>query len=164
METRMKKIFGGLAAGAAVLVLAACLLPAGSGEGLNDIGEDTVGTGALGPVDTNLTYVVNTILKSKCQGCHGTNPAGGAVVFSSVAQARATLFNSDSTPRLTTELPGTFPFYRVVPGSPDSSYLYQKIFSATPKSGVRMPENGPYLTAAQINVIRRWIEKGASLQ
>ena len=164
METRMKKILGVLTAGAAVWVLSACLLPAGSGSGLDSIGEDTVGFGALAPVDTNLTYVVTKILKTKCQGCHGTNPIGDALVLSSVAQARATLFNSDSTPKLTYELPGTFPNYRIVPGSPDSSYLFQKISYASPKSGVRMPQGGPYLTAAQINVIRRWIEKGAPLQ
>lgn len=162
METRMNKILIGFTAGAAIVLTVACMLPAGNGVGLTADRVDTTGTVPT-PPDTNLTFVVNTILKPKCQACHGTNPIGGPVVFTSVAEARNTLFDNGN-PRVSTESPSTHPIYRVKPGSPDSSYLYQKIVSATPKSGVRMPQGGPYLTEAQITVIRRWIEKGASQQ
>jgi hypothetical protein len=155
-----KKIWAGVFAGAVLSVLSACLLPAGDGEGLTPDGTWIPAV----PPDTNLTFVVNTILKPKCSGCHGANPVGDPIQFNSVSAARASLFNSDSTKRLTAEEPTVHPIYRVTPGSADSSYLYQKINSASPKSGVRMPQDGPYLTTAQINVIRRWIEKGASLQ
>jgi hypothetical protein len=162
METRMKKILAGLAVGTTLAALGACMLPAGDGEGLTADRVDTSGT-VQAPPDTNLTFVVNTILKPKCQACHGTNPPGGAVVFSSVAEARNTLFDNGN-PRVSTESPSTHPIYRVKPGSPDSSYLYEKLVSATPKSGVRMPQGGPYLSDAQITVIRRWIQKGAPQQ
>ncbi len=50
----------------------------------------------------------------------------------------------------------------IVPGDPESSYLYQNIAGATGIGGKRMPFNGPpYLTDGQIQVIQRWIQQGA---
>lgn len=51
---------------------------------------------------------------------------------------------------------------RVVPGDPDGSYLIQKLEGAPGIVGVRMPNGGPYLTANQIEIVRRWIQLGAS--
>ena len=51
---------------------------------------------------------------------------------------------------------------RVVPGEPDSSYLVHKLEGGPAIVGQRMPLNGPYLTAGQIAVVRRWIEEGAA--
>jgi hypothetical protein len=48
----------------------------------------------------------------------------------------------------------------VVPGSPEQSYLFQKLFPG-PRIGVRMPNDLPPLTAAQIDLVRRWISEGA---
>jgi adhesin/invasin len=42
-----------------------------------------------------------------------------------------------------------------------SSYLYQKIISASPACGVRMPPSGPFLTAATSNIIRDWIDNNS---
>src|SRR5437016_3603260 len=49
---------------------------------------------------------------------------------------------------------------RVVPGDPDASFLIQKL-QGTQTLGDRMPDGGPYLTTAQVNVIRQWIQDGA---
>ncbi|MEO7135370.1 MAG: hypothetical protein ABI024_14245 [Vicinamibacterales bacterium] len=50
----------------------------------------------------------------------------------------------------------------VVPGDPGNSYLLKKLEGAPDIAGVRMPRsNGPFLTAGQISIIRRWIELGA---
>ena len=50
----------------------------------------------------------------------------------------------------------------VVPGDPDNSYLIQKLDGTTNIAGVRMPRGaGPFLTAGQISIIRRWIQLGA---
>jgi len=50
----------------------------------------------------------------------------------------------------------------VVPGDPDNSYVIQKLEGATGIVGRQMPFNGPpYLTAGQIQIIRRWILLGA---
>ena len=50
---------------------------------------------------------------------------------------------------------------RVVPGDPDASFLIQKLQGADGLLGGRMPDGGPYLTTATINVIRQWIQDGA---
>jgi hypothetical protein len=50
----------------------------------------------------------------------------------------------------------------VAPGDPDNSYLIHKLEAAPGIVGERMPRNaGPFLTAGQISIIRRWIELGA---
>ncbi len=50
----------------------------------------------------------------------------------------------------------------VVPGDPDNSYLIQKLEGSSTIAGARMPRNaGPFLTAGQISIIRRWIQLGA---
>jgi len=51
---------------------------------------------------------------------------------------------------------------RVVPGAPDSSYLVHKLAGGPDIFGLRMPQNGPFLTDGQILVIKRWIELGAA--
>src|SRR5206468_11973127 len=49
---------------------------------------------------------------------------------------------------------------RVVPGDPDASFIIQKL-QGTQTLGDRMPDGGPYLTTATVNVIRQWIQDGA---
>ena len=50
----------------------------------------------------------------------------------------------------------------MVPGDPDS-YLIHKLEAAPGIVGERMPRNaGPFLTAGQISIIRRWIELGVN--
>jgi hypothetical protein len=50
---------------------------------------------------------------------------------------------------------------RVKPGDDANSYLVQKI-EGTAAVGGRMPLNSTPLSAANINLIRRWIAEGAS--
>jgi hypothetical protein len=51
---------------------------------------------------------------------------------------------------------------RVIPGDPDNSYLVHKLEGRSDIVGLRMPRTmGPFLTAGQMLVIRRWIELGA---
>ncbi len=49
---------------------------------------------------------------------------------------------------------------RVVPGDPEASYLFEKITRDPPTEGDRMPADFP-LSAARIELIRRWIAAGA---
>ena len=49
----------------------------------------------------------------------------------------------------------------VIPFDPDHSLVYQKITGPPPGLGVRMPEIGAPLNAAQIDKFRRWILEGA---
>ena len=50
---------------------------------------------------------------------------------------------------------------RIVAGEPDNSYLYLKLLDGSDVSGNRMPNGGPYLPAATIEMVRAWIERGA---
>ena len=50
---------------------------------------------------------------------------------------------------------------RVTPGDPDNSYLIMKLEGNPAILGNRMPDGGPYLSQAEIDVIRRWIRDGA---
>jgi hypothetical protein len=43
---------------------------------------------------------------------------------------------------------------------PDNSILYRKL-TPTPPFGSRMPQGGPFLTASELDLIRRWIVEGA---
>ncbi len=43
---------------------------------------------------------------------------------------------------------------------PDGSILYRKL-TPTPPFGSRMPQGGPFLTATELDLIRRWIAEGA---
>lgn len=49
---------------------------------------------------------------------------------------------------------------RITPGDANGSYLVMKI-SPNPPAGDRMPQGGPYLTTAQIDTIKVWINAGA---
>src|SRR5438128_7694426 len=52
------------------------------------------------------------------------------------------------------------PLGRVAPADPANSYLYRKIIGAG-ITGDRMPQGGPYLSDAQIKLVRDWIRRGA---
>jgi hypothetical protein len=50
---------------------------------------------------------------------------------------------------------------RVAPGSPDTSYVVQKLEGAASISGSRMPLGGPFFDQATIDQVRAWISAGA---
>jgi hypothetical protein len=50
---------------------------------------------------------------------------------------------------------------RVEPGSPDESFLVEKLESEMPNAGARMPLHFPRLTTQQVETLRTWIELGA---
>jgi len=50
---------------------------------------------------------------------------------------------------------------RVTPGSPNDSFLVEKLESTTPKGGAQMPLHYPRLTSAEVDTLRKWIELGA---
>jgi hypothetical protein len=116
----------------------------------------TPGTGGTGgSTAPTFTDVKTQILTPICSGCHsadGQAPAGGLNMTSTVAWGN--LVNAPSS--------GKSGAIRVIPGDPDNSYLVQKLEGAAGIVGLRMPRNGPpYLTDAQIALVRQWIAAGA---
>src|SRR5688572_15948266 len=130
---------------ATLLLLAACT---GNGEGLDQNGEPIA---AAPPANTDFQEIQATIF-TVCTNCHigGGAPQGLRL---DPANAYALLVNVASN-----EVPALL---RVNPGNPDASYIVQKI-QGTAAVGVRMPANGPpYLSQAQIDLVRGWIAAGA---
>jgi hypothetical protein len=90
-----------------------------------------------------------------CASCH--NPNGGA--FRAVGLDMSAAGTYDSIVNVPSrQKPGLM---RVTPGDPDNSYLIHKLEGRDGIDGGRMPLRGPYLSAGQIAIIRRWIELGA---
>jgi hypothetical protein len=134
-----------------ILILFAILAAscAGSGEGLDENGEPV----QAGPApNTDFQQIQATIFTPICTACHvGANAPLGLRL--DAANSYALLVNVPSG-----QVPSVM---RVDPGNPNSSYLVQKI-EGTAAVGVRMPANGPpYLSQAQIDLVRRWIAAGA---
>ncbi len=145
------------AIGIAALFLAAC------GK-LNELLPTVPGDGPP-PVDPTATFtrIQREIFTPTCAkiGCH--DPIGrqeGMVLSEGRAYASIVRVPSNQMPQLfridpaDTFTPGTGG------GPTSSSYLFRKIVGAG-ITGDRMPQGGPYLTQAQINLIRDWIRRGA---
>ena len=77
--------------------------------------------------------------------------AGGLKLEATVSYQQ--LVNSPAT--------GTAGRTRVVPGDLKLSYLIEKLTSATPAAGVRMPQGGDPLEAERLDLIKAWIVAGA---
>jgi hypothetical protein len=50
---------------------------------------------------------------------------------------------------------------RVMPGSPETSFLVEKIAEAMPSGGAAMPLHYDRLTSTEVEVLRDWIAEGA---
>ncbi|HEX9406999.1 MAG TPA: hypothetical protein VF975_06755 [Thermoanaerobaculia bacterium] len=133
-------------------LLACALLVIGCGK-LNEL--PTAPTGSGEPIDPTATFtrVQNEIFTPTCAqlGCHdrlGHQEDQQLTAGASYAQT----VNHPSV-----EMPS---LNRVAPGDPANSYLYRKITGAG-ITGDRMPQGGPYLSDAQIKLVRDWIRRGA---
>ena len=137
------------------LALAAC--GAGSGEGLDQNGQPLTGGGNAPPVSglaPTLDSIQTNVFNVNCAvpGCHGgTGAQQGLRLDPGFSAGNLIKVPSPRDPNL----------IRVVPGDPDASFLIQKL-DGTQTLGDRMPDGGPYLTTATVNVIRQWIQNGAS--
>jgi mono/diheme cytochrome c family protein len=102
-----------------------------------------------------LSLIQTQIFDPGCATCHtdvGRTPSAGLNLKSGSAFA-----NLVSVP--SSGLPGAV---RVIAGNANNSYLVQKLEGAAGIAGLRMPRNGPpFLTDAQVKMIRDWIAAGA---
>jgi hypothetical protein len=130
-----------------VLALVAC--SAGNGEGLDQNGQPIP---INPPVASDFQQIQDTIFTPICTQCHiGAGAPQGLRLDAANSYAMIVNVASSEVPAL----------LRINPGNPDSSYLVQKI-QGNAAQGVRMPANGPpYLTQAQIDLVRGWVAAGA---
>jgi hypothetical protein len=111
-----------------------------------------VGTEPVDPTAT-FTRVQNEIFTPTCGaiGCHDTlGKQENLILTPGRAYANTVGVPSTEMPQL----------LRVAPSDPTNSYLYRKITGAG-ITGDRMPQGGPYLTDAQMKLVRDWIRRGA---
>lgn len=112
------------------------------------------GSGGGDPIDPTATFTrVKAEVLPTCAavGCHGTiAPQDNLVLAPAVAYANTVGVASVENPSL----------HRIAPNDPANSYLYRKI-TGTGITGERMPLGGPYLSDAQIKLVRDWIRRGA---
>jgi len=113
------------------------------------------GQGAGDPIDPTATFsrVQNEIFTPTCGqlGCH--DPLGrqeSMILSPGRAYAMTVGVVSVESP----------PLARVTASDPNNSYLYRKI-TGSGITGDRMPQGGPYLTDAQVKLVRDWIRRGA---
>lgn len=104
------------------------------------------------------TANVLPILKTNCERCH-VKPGGSGFTQTKLSleasDAWDSLVNIKSIEILQVK---KITMMRVLPGLPDSSYLYQKITKASPAVGARMPADlAAPLSDADILVIKTWI-------
>lgn len=102
-----------------------------------------------------LTQIQQQVFSPICSGCH-TGPTSSALPsgmnLTTAANSFAALVGVESI-----EVSG---LSRVESGDPDNSYLIDKL-EGTQTVGTRMPQGGPFLNQATINMIRDWITDGA---
>ena len=107
------------------------------------------------PIDPTATFtrVQNEIFTPTCAaiGCHDTLGHQQGMILSP-GRAYANIVNVPSTEMASLN--------RIQPKDATNSYLYRKITGAG-ITGVRMPNGGPYLTDAQMKLVRDWILRGA---
>lgn len=98
--------------------------------------------------DVNFQRDVRPILSSNCYACHGPDPGTRLAGLRLDTQDGALGQRPNGTP--------------VVPGNAAASLIYQRITHA--QSALRMPPASAHkeLTAEEIELVRRWIEEGAT--
>ncbi len=97
---------------------------------------------------------IRPILSDNCFACHGPD-----------AKHRKADLRLDTEAGLLAVRPGDSPRpAAVVPGKPDQSLLFQRITHADPDKRMPHKSSGKKLSPAQIGLIKRWIEEGATWQ
>jgi hypothetical protein len=139
-----------------VRILAAFVLPAliggcaGNGEGLDTNGRPLSDNANI-PLTADFESIQANVFTPICTACHSGASAPQGLRLDA-ANSYALLIGVASS-----EFPA---LQRVQAGNPDASYLLQKIIGSA-SIGDRMPDGGPYLPQATIDVIRQWIANGA---
>lgn len=128
----------------------------GCDENLQDVAGPTPSlTPTLSSIQREIFSASDSSGRAACIQCHNPGNRNNAAGLSLVEGASyGELVNVASRNK-----PGAI---RVIPGDPAESYLIHKLEGQSDIVGQRMPRTGgPYLTAGQISIIRRWIELGA---
>ncbi len=139
-----------------VLLAFAALMGSGCDERLRDVAGPTPDLQpTLSSIQREIFSKQDSSGRLACTQCHtnaGRTPSAGLLLIE--GQSYSSLVGRASNAK-----PGAV---FVAPGDPDNSYLVHKLEGAPTIVGTRMPRGaGPFLTAGQVSIIRRWIQLGA---
>jgi hypothetical protein len=129
---------------------------AGCDENLADVAGPTPNlTPTFSSIQREIFVTADPSGRSACVRCHVPGRSGFREVGMDLSPdlAYAHLVGVPSR-----EKPGLL---RVAPGDPDNSYLIHKLEGRGDIIGDRMPQRAEVLTDGQIQIIRRWIQRGA---
>jgi hypothetical protein len=102
-----------------------------------------------------LAQIQASVFSPMCSGCHSgptSNSLPSGMNLTNAGDSFTALVNVPSLQVGSLD--------RVTPGDPDNSYLIQKL-EGTAAGGSRMPQGGPFLDQATVDMIRQWITDGA---
>lgn len=116
---------------------------------------DITVTGPQG-LQPTLQSIQANVFRPKCSGCHSGPTSSDLPDGMNLSSAQAS--NNALVGVASLQVPSIM---RVAAGNADDSYLIQKL-EGTADDGDRMPRGGPFLSQADINVIRSWINNGAN--
>ena len=138
------------------LLLSLALTSVACDERLSDIAGPTPNLQpTLSTIQREIFNAPDSSGRLSCVQCHtnvGRTPSAGLLLTE--GQSFQALVNQPSRAKAGAVF--------VVPGDPDNSYLIHKLEGSANIAGVRMPRGaGPFLTAGQMSIIRRWIQLGA---
>lgn len=106
------------------------------------------------PETVSYNFDIRPVLSDKCFACHGPD--------ANKRQASLRLDISDSAYAALKETKGAF---AIVPGKPEESELYKRIFSSDPTYQMPTPESHlGTLNEYEIALFKKWIEQGAKYE
>ena len=133
----------------ALLALASC-----AGEGIVDPTAPVAACTDVAPFRPEFDCIQQLVFTPICTLCH-VSPGAPEGLDLSDGRSFDNLVGITSNQAFPPKL-------RVAPGDPNDSYLIHKLEGTDPGLfGSRMPFGGPYLSQAEIDVIRQWILDGA---
>jgi uncharacterized membrane protein len=105
--------------------------------------------------------VYGPVIRARCASCHTDAPSFGGLTFSpDAATAYANLVGVPAGAAEANQCKASG-LMRVQPGDPEHSLIYTKL--TKPICGKQMPPAAfPQATAAQVEIIRKWIADGAA--
>jgi hypothetical protein len=103
-------------------------------------------------LEPTIESIQDHVFTPRCAYCHAGSAPSGNLALSNAQTSYSNLVGVRAS-----EFPLAF---RVSAGNADASYLVRKL-EGTQQVGDRMPQGGPYLDQATIDVIRQWIDDGA---
>jgi hypothetical protein len=157
---RLRAVLAGTAIAVLCAVLVACSSDSSGDDSAGAAGGGMAGNAAPAAKFSEIYAMMFPMAtNARCDACHSmpANDIANGNLEMGTTQMSAYMALVGQTSKSSRCMSKTL----VVPGQPEMSLLYQKLSSATPPCGSRMPLGGTAFSDAQLEMIRSWIAAGA---